>query len=87
VASGIRSFAELDVAAMRAYRLHVETRERMHVGGRLRPHTVRGSHRVLMIFMRWAEADGHDVDPRILALPGTRLPSGRPTCSTSTSSR
>ena len=58
---------------MRAYRLHVATRERRH-GGRLRPHTVRGSHSALATFMRWADAEGYDVDLRILDLPGTRLP-------------
>jgi hypothetical protein len=58
---------------MRAYRLHVATRDRRH-GGRLRPHTVRGSHSALATFMRWSDAEGYDVDLSILDLPGTRLP-------------
>jgi integrase len=72
-ASGVHAFGELDVSAMRAYRLHVATRERRH-GGRLRPHTVRGSHSALATFMRWADGEGYEVDLRILDLPGTRLP-------------
>jgi integrase len=76
-ASRICSFRELDVRAMRAYRLDMAARVGRH-GRRLRPHTVLHSNGALRTIMGWADAEGDDVDVRILDLPRPKVPELEP---------
>ena len=40
----------------------------------LQPESLHASHRAIRVFLRWAELEGHVVDPRLLRLPAPRLP-------------
>ena len=75
--SGITTFAEVDVRATRAYRLHVAIRIGKR-GRRLSPYTVLDSHCAVLTLMRWAEADGYDIDPRIFDLRRPKVPEPEP---------
>jgi integrase len=76
-ACGITTFAEVEVRAMRAYRLHLATRAGKH-GRRLSSHTVLHSHTSILSFMRWADAEGYDIDVRILDLPRPKVSEPEP---------
>jgi site-specific recombinase XerD len=71
--SGVRRFADLDLGTMRAYRAQEATQVGKH-GRKLRPHTVLDSHRALLTFMRWAQAEGYEFDARILELKRPKVP-------------
>ena len=69
----VRSFAELDVSMVRTYRAEYATAPTKH-GRQRSPESVRSTHKALMAFLRWAEGEGHQVDPRIFRLARPRVP-------------
>jgi site-specific recombinase XerD len=75
---GIRRFQELEVEAVREYRVQMAQRTTRR-GRRLQPETLFDVHRALITFFRWAQKDGYRVDPRILELRRPRLAWKEPT--------
>ncbi|HZU17847.1 MAG TPA: hypothetical protein VFD01_14755 [Candidatus Dormibacteraeota bacterium] len=72
-ARGLRRFSDLDIGTMRVYRAQEAVRIGKH-GRKLRPHTVLDSHRALLTFLRWARAEGYELDPRLLELKRPKVP-------------
>ena len=70
---GVRRFADLDLATMRAYRAHEATRTGKH-GRRLSPFSVLDSHKALLTFLRWARAEGYEFEGRIQELKRPIVP-------------
>lgn len=66
-------FEELIVDDVRAYRAHLASRLGHH-GRPLQPESIADAHRALATFFRWARAEGHSLDPRILDLRRPRVP-------------
>jgi integrase len=74
----VRQFEALDVGIIRQYRAELATRTGRN-GKRLEPATVLDGHRLLLTFLRWADAEGYGVDARILRLKAPKVPEKEPT--------
>ena len=74
----VRRVGDLDVGTMREYRAFLSGRV-TRSGQPLRPKTIAESHTALMAFLKWARAEGYDVQPRILELKRPRVPVPEPT--------
>jgi integrase len=74
----VRQFKDLTVDVMRVYRAEMASRDG-HRGRPLAAETLQDSHATIRIFLRWADNEGHKVDPRLLKLPRVRVPAKEPT--------
>lgn len=77
----VRRMGDLDVGTVREYRAFLSGRL-TRAGQPLRPKTIAESHNVLpalMTFLKWARAEGYEVQPRILELKRPRVPAAEPT--------
>ena len=74
----VRRVGDLDVGTVREYRAFLSGR-RTRSGQPLRPKTIAESHTALMTFLKWARAEGYDVQGRILELRRPRVPAPEPT--------
>ena len=66
-------FADLDADILRRFRAELAASPARY-GRQLQPESLHASHRALRVFLRWAELEGHPVDPRMLRLPAPRVP-------------
>jgi len=69
----VKRMADLNADVMRAYRAYLSARPKPN-GGYLAAASLRGSHRALGAFLRWAIDDDQPVDPRILRIRAPRVP-------------
>lgn len=74
----IRRVGDLDVGTVREYRAYLSGRL-TRSGRPLRPKTIAESHTALMTFLKWAQAEGYEVQGRILELRRPRVPAPEPT--------
>src|SRR5215831_19149437 len=72
--AGVRRFEDLDIGLVRAYRAELATRPGKNHGRPLQARTIFDSRRALLTFLRWARAEGYEVDPRILGLKQPKVP-------------
>jgi integrase len=74
----VRRMQDLDVGVVREYRAYLSGR--LTPSGRpIRPKTVAESHTALMTFLKWAKAEGYEVEPRALEFKRPRVPAQEPT--------
>ncbi len=69
----VTSFGELDADIVRRYRAELASTP-ARFGRQLSPESLHCSHRALRVFLRWADLEGHPIDPRLLRLPAPRVP-------------
>lgn len=69
---------DLDVGVVREYRAYLSGRL-TRSGRPIRPKTVAESHTALMTFLKWAKAEGYEVEPQVLELKRPRVPAQEPT--------
>jgi len=75
----IERFEDLDVNVVRDYRLALTRRISERTGRPLEPATILDAHRLLVTFLRWADAEEYPVDQRILRLKAPKVPAKEPT--------